>query len=91
MKNTNGELQKGRYCTVGTWWGSLQPGAVVSDDVLVVELGVELHLPHHLLLGGLGAGQRDPLHRVVNVVDLVLRLEDDAESATTKALPTQTE
>ena len=64
----------------------LQPGAVISDNVLVVELGVELHLPHHLLLRGLRAGQRDPLHGVVDVVNLVLGLEDHAEPSTTEAL-----
>jgi hypothetical protein len=69
-----------------TWRRRLQPCAVISDNVLMVELGVELHLSHHFLLGCLWAGQRDALYRVVNVVDFVLRFKDDTKSAPTETL-----
>ena len=52
----------------------------------MVELGQDLHLPHHLLAAVLQARQADPLDGVVALVDPVLGLEHDAEPAPAQTL-----
>ncbi len=47
----------------------------LPDDILVVEPGEELHLPHDLLVEHLVPGvEADPLDRVRLIVQLVLHL-----------------
>ena len=63
---------------------TLLPGGEVPHNVLVLQLGEHTHLPLHLLPPLLSTGQPDPLHRVVDVVVLVLALKHHPEPSSSQ-------